>query len=110
MAVTTVTDANFEQEVLAADRPFLLDFWAEWCAPCKAIAPVLDQLSAEQAAALRVGKSDIQANPALAQRFGVMSIPMLILFKGGRPVMQLNGANDARDTASLMAKLGPHLS
>lgn len=110
MAVTTVTDGNFEQEVLAADRPVLLDFWADWCQPCKAIAPVMEQLATEQAGTLKVAKLDIQSNQAVAQRFGVMSIPTLILFKAGRPVMQLVGANDARDTASLMAKLGPHLA
>ena len=108
--VTEITDASFEAEVLAADRPILLDFWADWCQPCKAIAPVLEQVATEHSDQLRVAKMDIQANPATPQRFQVMAIPTLILFKGGRPVMQLTGANDARDAATLMGKLGPHLA
>jgi thioredoxin 1 len=96
--------------VKAADRPLLVDFWADWCQPCKAIAPVIEKVATEHADKLRVAKVDIQTNPATPQRFGIMSIPTLILFKRGRPVMQLTGANDARDAATLLTKLGPHLA
>ena len=109
-AVAEVTDGSFEADVLAADRPVLVDFYADWCQPCKRIAPVVEQVAAENADRLRVGKLDIQANMATAQRFGVMSVPTLILFKAGRPVLQLTGANDARDPQTLLGKLAQHLA
>jgi len=107
--VAELTDATFEAEVAAADRPLLVDFWAEWCQPCKAIAPVIERMASEHADKLRVASVDIQTNPATPQRFGIMSIPTLILFKRGRPVMQLVGQNDARNVETLLGKLEPHL-
>jgi len=86
-----VTEQTFESEVLGSGQPVLVDFWAEWCGPCHAIAPVLDQI-AEERSDLKVVKLNIDEEPALAQRYGVMSIPTLILFKEGEPQAAAVGA------------------
>jgi thioredoxin 1 len=86
-----VTEQTFEQEVLASEQPVLVDFWAEWCGPCHAIAPVLDQIAAERSE-LKIVKLNIDEQPAVAQRYGVMSIPTLILFKNGEPAAAAVGA------------------
>lgn len=78
-----VTDANFEAEVLQSTSPVLVDYWAEWCGPCKMIAPILDEVSKEYAGKLKVAKLNIDENPELAAQFGVRSIPTLAVFKGG---------------------------
>jgi thioredoxin 1 len=87
----TVTEQTFENEVLGAGQPVLVDFWAEWCGPCHAIAPVLDQIASERSD-LKVVKLNIDEEPAVAQRYGVMSIPTLILFKDGEPAAAAVGA------------------
>ena len=87
-----VTEATFEQEVIQSDKPVLVDFWAEWCGPCHAVAPVLDKIVEEQAGELRLVKVNIDEEQALAQRFGVMSIPTMILFKDGEPAAAVIGA------------------
>jgi thioredoxin 1 len=86
-----VTEQTFESEVLGAGQPVLVDFWAEWCGPCHAIAPVLDQIASERGD-LKVVKLNIDEEPAIAQRYGVMSIPTLILFKDGEPAAAAVGA------------------
>jgi len=87
----TVSDSTFEENVLKSGTPVLVDFWAPWCGPCKMIAPVLEQLATEYDAKLKVAKLDVDENPTTAQKFGVMSIPTMILFKDGQPVERLVG-------------------
>ncbi len=82
-AIVHVSDASFEQDVLNSDLPVLVDFWAEWCGPCKMIAPVLDELASEYAGKLKVCKVDVDANPEVPGKFGIRGIPTLILFKDG---------------------------
>ena len=84
-AVGSVTDASFESDVLQADTPVLVDFWASWCAPCRMIAPVVEELHTELGAKVRVVKMDIDANPHTPSSLGIMSVPTLIIFKDGRP-------------------------
>lgn len=87
-----VNEANFEREVLQASRTVLVDFWAPWCAPCRMVAPALERLAHEQANALKVVKVNVDENPGLASRYGAMSIPTMLVFKGGREVDRWVGA------------------
>ena len=87
-----VTTETFEAEVLQSEQPVIVDFWAEWCGPCHAVAPVLDKIAEERAAELRVVKVNIDEEPDLAQRYGVMSIPTILLFKSGEPAAAAIGA------------------
>jgi thioredoxin 1 len=100
--VLTLTDDNFQAEVLGANEPVLVDFWAAWCGPCRAIAPVVEQLAAEFKGKLRVGKLDIDAHQNVPQKYGVMSIPTLLLFKNGQVADTLVG-ND-REKLKAMVK------
>jgi len=102
-----VNDDTFEAAVLKADLPTLVDFWAVWCGPCKMIAPVLEEIAAEHEGKLVVAKLDVDHNNASAIKYGVMSIPTLILFKGGEQVERLVGF---MPKATLLAKLAPHLN
>ncbi len=86
-----VTQETFEAEVLRATMPVLVDFWAAWCAPCRMVAPVVDEIAGERAEQLKVAKVDVDESPQIATRFGIMSIPTLILFKDGQPVEQMVG-------------------
>ena len=101
-----VTDATFESEVLKADKPVLVDFWAPWCGPCRTMAPILDEVASAEAARLKVAKIDVDTNQQSAGKFGVMSIPTLILFKDGQAVERVVGLT-AKD--ALVRKLTPHL-
>ena len=106
MPVIEVNNDNFEQEVKNADKPVLVDFWAEWCAPCRMIGPIVEEIAQEYGDRLKVVKVDVDGNQALAATYNVMSIPTLLLFKNGRPVEQVIGAL-GKD--SLLAKIKPHL-
>ncbi len=90
--VTELTDATFDEVVKTADKPVLVDFTAEWCGPCKMIAPILEELSAEQSDRFQVAKIDVDANPQITMRYEVMSMPTLILFKDGEPQHRMVGA------------------
>jgi thioredoxin 1 len=90
--IVTLTDPTFDEEVKASDVPVLVDFWAEWCGPCKMISPVLEEIAVEQAGKLRVGKVNVDDNLGIASRFEVQSIPTLILFKDGEPQVRVIGA------------------
>ncbi|WP_299809316.1 thioredoxin [uncultured Roseibium sp.] len=92
MATTQVTDASFETEVLKSDGPVVVDFWAEWCGPCKMIAPALEEISEEMGEQVKITKLNIDENQDMAMKYGVRSIPMLILFKDGEPMATQVGA------------------
>jgi thioredoxin 1 len=92
MSTVKVTDATFEQDVLKADKPVLVDFWAEWCGPCKQIAPALDQISEELADLVTIAKLDIEESPGTPSRYGVRGIPTMMLFRGGQMASMKVGA------------------
>lgn len=105
-AAQEVTDATFEEEVLKSETPVMVDFWAEWCGPCKALTPTVDAIAAELAGKLKVYKLDVQTNPSTASKYGVSSIPTLILFKAGEPVERLVGLQPKQ---AIVSKLESYL-
>ena len=106
--ISPLTDATFDEEVKASEAPVLVDFWAEWCGPCRTLHPILDEIAGENADTLRIAKVNVDENPGLAQRFEVMSIPTLILFKDGVATdLRIVGA---KAKAALLADLKPYLS
>lgn len=101
-----ITDASFKSEVYESDQLVLVDFWAEWCVPCRALAPILDQVAAELQGQVKIAKLDVDSNPTTTASFGVQSIPALILFKNGKPAERIIGL---RSKEQLVEKLAPHL-
>jgi len=90
--ISTLTDSTFDEEIKGADEAVLVDFWAEWCGPCKMIAPVLEEIASEHQGKIRIAKLNVDENLEISRRFEVMSIPTLILFKDGEPQLRLIGA------------------
>jgi thioredoxin 1 len=95
-ALATVTDATFADEVLGSDLPVLVEFTADWCAPCRMIAPVLAEIAAEEAGRLRIVQIDVDTNPETQSAYGVLSMPTLMVFRGGEPVKSMVGARPKR--------------
>ncbi|HET7870308.1 MAG TPA: thioredoxin [Actinomycetota bacterium] len=102
-----VTDQDFEERVLKSDEPVLVDFWAEWCVPCHMVSPVVEEIGQEKGESLRVAKLNIDENPEVTRRYGVMSIPTLMLFKGGEEKARVVGA---RGKQALLKEIDPHLA
>ena len=98
----TVNQANFDQEVLHSNQPVLVDFWAVWCGPCRMIAPTLEKFAHEYAGRLKIAKLNVDENPQLAAQYGAHSIPLLVMFKGGKPVNQLLGAHPEPNIRNLV--------
>ena len=101
-----VTDATFDSDVLKSDKTVLVDFWAEWCGPCKMVAPVLDEIAGENKDKITIAKLDIDVNQKTAQAYQVMSIPTMIVFQNGKPVKQIVGA---RPKSALLSDLRDYL-
>jgi thioredoxin 1 len=97
--VHTFTETNFKEEVLDADEPVLVDFWAEWCGPCRQVAPIVEDLAEDFAGRAKVGKVDVDANQRIAAQYGIRSIPSLIIFRDGEPVEQMVGVTPKNQLA-----------
>jgi len=102
----TLSASTFDEEINSASTPILVDFWAEWCGPCKLIAPILDEIASEQQGTLTVAKLNVDEAPDVARRFGVMSIPTMILFDGGEPAKRMVGA---KPKEALLGELAEYL-
>jgi len=98
--ILILTDANFDAEVTKASQPVLVDFWAEWCGPCKMVAPILDELATEYGAKIKIGKVNIDEYQALATQYGIRAIPTLLIFKNGQVVDQVVGLRSKKDFKS----------
>jgi len=107
MGATPVTDDAWTTEVLESDKPVLIDFWAEWCGPCRMVSPIVDEIADEHAETLKVMKLNVDDNPGTAREYGVMSIPTLLVFKDGQPDKRIVGA---KGKAALLADLADYTS
>lgn len=105
-SVSHLTESTFFEEIGSATTPVIVDFWAEWCGPCKKIAPILDDIATEHPTSIRVAKVNVDENPTLAMKFNVMSIPTLILFRDGEPQHTIVGA---KSKEQLLSDLAPYL-
>jgi thioredoxin 1 len=102
MAVVTVTENNFDQDVLKSDKPVLVDFWASWCGPCRMVSPIVDEIGNESDGRYRVGKINVDEEPDLAARYNVMSIPTLMVFKNGELSKTSVGVRSKQDILSML--------
>ena len=107
MSVTDVSDQDFQSEVLSSDRPVLVDFWAEWCVPCHMVSPVVEEIARDHSEALKAVKLNVDDNPETARRYGVMSIPTLIVFRSGEEKARLIGA---RGKEAILREIEPHIA
>jgi thioredoxin 1 len=107
MGATPVTDGDWTTEVLESDKPVLVDFWAEWCGPCRMVSPVVDEIADERSDDLKVVKLNVDENPATAREYGIMSIPTLLVIKGGEADKRIVGA---KGKAALLAELSDYTS
>lgn len=103
--ILTATDAEFQTQVLNSEKPVLVDFWADWCVPCHMVSPVVEEIGQEQSASISVAKLNVDDNPETARRYGVMSIPTLILFKDGEEAARVVGAQPKE---SILRQIQPH--
>lgn len=106
-STVTVTDADFEQSVLKSEKPVLIDFWADWCGPCHMVAPVIEEIAAENQGKLVVGKLDVDNNPETARRYGILSIPSMLLFVDGVEKARIVGA---RGKAQILSELESYIA
>jgi thioredoxin 1 len=104
-ATVTLTEANFEAEVTQSDKPVLVDFWAEWCGPCKLIAPLLDEIAKEKAGSIKIAKVDVDQNQSLSARYNIRAIPTLLFFKDGQLRDQVTGMTSKKDLVGRLEAL-----
>jgi thioredoxin 1 len=105
--VTHVTDQDFDAQVLQSDRPVLVDFWADWCVPCHMVSPVVEEIARDHSATLKAVKMNVDDNPDTPRKYGVMSIPTLIVFRGGQEIARVVGA---RGKEAILREIEPHLA
>ena len=105
--VTTLSDKTFDEEIGAAETPILVDFWAEWCGPCKMIAPVLEEIAEEHSEKIHIGKLNVDEQPGIAEQYGIRSIPSLLFFQDGKVVDQVVGAAPKKSLAEKLTSLIP---
>ena len=105
MADITLTDANFETEVLKNTKPVLVDFWAVWCGPCRVLGPIIEEVAKEMEGKAVIGKVNVDENPTVSQKYGIMSIPTIMIFKGGQVVKQFIGVQSKETLVGELKKL-----